>query len=398
MSDAVRWGATYWPSEAGPHMWERFDPEVVRADFAAMARHHVQVARVPVSWGAFVPRPGARNGAALAALETVLTVAAAAGVRTVLLVGPQSIGDTVSLPAFAVDHSGRGSTRVLVGGRQEPGSPRDIYAEAGMLEAQMEWLELLLSCFGSHPAIAAWDLGHDPASTIRPRHISDIASWTELLAGRLHAAGEQVWLTLGPGDFIRARGVRPGLLAAHVDVLGLAVMPQRLRIASAFPDESDVLFLLHLARQLIGESPLAVMLSLGAGDVPSAPVSLRDPGITRDAQAAEYVDRLLPQVVESGAVSLLNHPSHNPGEAVALAAPLDRISGLRQAGWFDRNNDLTALGRIWSRYSGREMLRQRVNRDPGLDAEAYFAGLPDSLLDLNAQWRSGRSADPDILV
>ncbi len=111
----------------------------------------------------------------------------------------------------------------------------------------MRWLDALLAAFAGHPAVAAWELGHDPASTIRPARIADMAGWAALLGERVRAQDEQCRLTLGQGDVVRGRGVRLAAVAEHVDALGLALRPQRLPLPGDPLDAGRGVFVVELA-------------------------------------------------------------------------------------------------------------------------------------------------------
>jgi len=70
----------------------------------------------------------------------------------------------------------------------EPGGPRDAWTDPLMLELADRWARAMAAGFANHPALAAWDLGDDPARVLRPRHIPDLAAWVAL-AGRRSGSG-----------------------------------------------------------------------------------------------------------------------------------------------------------------------------------------------------------------
>ena len=73
------------------------------------------------------------------------------------------------LPTYAIERrSPRRGLRCVTDARVVDGGPRDIYTDPLMLEVQVRWLDAMLAAFAGHPALAAWDLGHDPATTSAP--------------------------------------------------------------------------------------------------------------------------------------------------------------------------------------------------------------------------------------
>ncbi|HEX4578675.1 MAG TPA: hypothetical protein VH498_01610, partial [Candidatus Dormibacteraeota bacterium] len=207
--DQLEVGVVYLPAAVGPYLWHEFSAEVVTRDLAAIAAHRIPVIRVGLSWDAFMPTDRAPSPRRMRDLETLLAAARELGIGVVPTLFVQSIGDSVMLPAYAIDRRApRTGVRCITDARVVEGGPRDIYADPLMLEVQVRWLDAMLAAFAHHPAIVAWDLGHDPASTVRPRRIAEMAAWAALLAERVRAQEEECRLTLGQGDVVRGRGVR----------------------------------------------------------------------------------------------------------------------------------------------------------------------------------------------
>src|SRR4029077_18073704 len=132
-------------------------------------------------------------------------------------------------------------------GRVRAGGPRDMWGDPLMLEMCELWLRTMLDAFANPPAVAWWDLGHDPATTVRPRRTVQFAAWVELFGGMVRARDDQVGLTLGAGDVLTARGVRLDVVAPYVDVLGMVVPPRRLpAIGDDTSDAAAAAFTLQL--------------------------------------------------------------------------------------------------------------------------------------------------------
>ena len=386
----------YTPVRSGVHMWRAFDAGAVAADFTAIAATGIPTVRVGLAWDAFMPSDREVSRRRLGELETLLRTAASNSLRVVPVLFVQSHAGYVLLPAYAVRRdAARPGVRVLSEGRLEPGGPRDVWTDPLMLELAERWLRALLRAFAGHPAIAAWDLGHDPASTVRPVRIEDLARWVGMFADVVHEQGEQVRLTLGAADVTTARGVRLDALAPALDRLDVHAPLTALEPLGG-ADAASPLLLTLLARRLAGGAcPAGVALALPVApedpDRPPAGPGLPEPAATR------LHDELLGRLDEAGAAAvrtawqdvsgpvLETRPYRGAGEWQARCG-LRGPAGPRP--WLER---WTALAREGRAVAATEPW------PPVLDIPAYYAELPGSLLDLVAEWRRERPEPPAIL-
>jgi hypothetical protein len=249
-----------------------------------------------------------------------------------------------------------------------------------MIEAALGWLEAMLAGFAGHDAIAAWDLGHDPASSMRPRRIVDMRDWLQLMTGRLRERGQRCTLTLGTADLTTARAVRPGILASELDELAIEVDTDRLRFPGA---PADIARRATFAAQLFmrlagGETPLSVHL------VPA--------GSGSDVAAA--IDRL----VEVGCSRLYATAWSDIGPRAAEVPPFDRNPELGARGVVGVSGHPSAFGEAWIDRASHELERHAAAPWPDvLDDATYYANLPDSLSDLYAAWERGADDGPAML-
>jgi hypothetical protein len=401
--DHLEVGVTYWPAGVGPYMWQEFPVDTVRRDLAAIASRRIPVVRVLLSWDAFMPTDRAPNPRRMRDLETLLTMARELGLRTVLTLFAQSIGDCVMLPAYAIDRRApRRGVRCNTDARVADGGPRDIYADPLMLEVQVRWLTAMLAGFAGHPAIAAWDLGHDPATTIRPRRITEMAAWAGLLAERIHAVDEECRVTLGQGDVVRGRGVRLAALAEHVDAVGLVLRPQRLALPGQPLTPGRAVFLAELAEALAGATtPLMVELGIASGeieDAPGADGSFADRVTAPPDDARRAADEMLQRLIGSGVAGLHAGGWCDWGKRLIDTPPVDRRRWWSRLGIVDSTGVSKPIAEAWEAVAGRDHAVGSSSPYPvTIDVESYYANLPDSLLDLHASWEGDRGSAPAIL-
>lgn len=399
--------ATYMPAAVGPYLWHEFDPGSVENDLRGLRASGIETVRVLLAWDAFVPHHRQVSRARIRALETLLRIAAALSLRVVPVLFAQSLGDTIMLPDYAIDRAvSRRGVRVVCDGSVRDGGPRDMWTDPLMLEVQQLWLETMLDAFANHPAIAAWDLGHDPAACLRPRRIADMQAWTRTHADRIHAAGDTCWMTLDADDILSARGVRLGAVAPSVDALGMILIPQRLALARAGTLEGAAVFTLQLAQRLAGrEVRLLVHTGLATvgdddeGRAVGDRVSPRwDVELLDDERAPPLASDLLDRVVDAGMAGVVAASWSDWGPRPLAAPPADRRPSLARLGLVGTRGDYKPHGERWAAWARREPASAPAQPWPDhLDVEEYYANLPDSARQLYAEWRGGHDDHPGIL-
>ena len=385
MRTRVDAGTTYWSAATGPYLWHEFDVQRVTTELRAMSAFGVRVVRTLLPWDVFMPQRDAVPAARLRDVETLLSVAAAQSISVVPVLFAHSLGDCVMLPAYAIDvRTPRAGVRVLTDAVVQPGGPRDMYTDTLMLDTAVAWLASMLGAFAGHPAIAAWDLGHDPASTVRPRRIDDMRRWVTLLAGRVHERAERCVLTLSTRDLVNGRAVRMNALAPALDGVGLILEPEWLAAGHGL-DAHAAVFLLQLANTFAPDAtPLTAHLA-AAEDDDAAP-------------ANRYARDTVAGVIENGAAAVFAGAWASSGARVAHVPPLDHAPALGRRGLVDSGGDATVFGAAWREQFAREHERHaRVQLATRVDVDDYYANLPDSVNELYAAWEDGGRDDPAML-
>lgn len=392
-------GVLHWPADVGPYLWAELDMARMRIDLARIRAAGFSAVRLPLAWDAFMPSDRRVSRPRLRDLEAVLVAAAEISLQVVPVLFAQSWGDCVWLPAYAVHRRRpRRGVRVISDGRVQEGGPRDLYDDPLMLEVAERWIDTLLRAFAGHPGVLAWDLGHDPATTVRPRRIAHLDAWVAMMAERVHAQGARCWMTLGAADLLVARAVRPARVARHVDALGLAVAAGRLPLGGVPQDATTLAGLAALAMRvatpLLGDPvrPLIVSAAVPAED-PAHPMAAPVPGGAPDerplspAEAVATTGDILEQVTAVGAAGLIATWS-DTGERTWDAPPFDGAPWLARCGLAGVGGELKPHGRQWSALALREPAATRPAPWPArLDIEEYYANLPDSALELMQGWR-----------
>lgn len=392
MTGALTVSLDYQPAATGPFLWQAFDTAAVSSDLAAIARAGFREVRVGLAWDSFMPDARGVDPRRMGEFDTLLRVAGAHGMGIVPVLFIQAHGDCVFLPARAVMRDARRrGVRVLSEGMPEPGGPRDVWTDPLMLELADRWARAMAAGFANHPALAAWDLGDDPARVLRPRRIPDLAAWVAVAGAPLRQRGDRVQMTLGADDLLRGRGVRLGSLSSLLDRIDIAIRPAQLRRLQ-LPEPEALLFIAQLAQALAGDQGGQIGLAL------AMPSPGGDEEGMDELAAAATVDQLVERRTEAGVSALRATAWCDLHPRLRERAPYDRHDWRRRCGLLSLDGaEKPALG-PWSRLARADLAAPPPNPwPPHLDVEAFYANLPDSVLDLAAAWHREQEDRPAIL-
>jgi len=377
-------------------MWHEFDPDRVTADLRAASAMGVRIVRTLLGWDAFMPSAAAVDTTCMRRLERFMAVAERESLQVVPTLFVQSLGDCVMLPAFAIDVGNpRRGVRVVTDGVVQPGGPRDVYVDPLMIEAQLLWLETLLSAFGGHSAIAWWDIGSDPAATARPRRFAHLREWATLMTATLRDRGERSGLTLAAEDIVTARGVRLDVVADLVDHLGIALDPLLLPIRAPEPSVAPTLFVTQLAQRLSGVD--ALHLHPGTCERNGDAVETL-PECADAASVGRYAGDAVSALSTAGCGGLFAVQWSHCDARAAQSPPFDQAPRLSRRGLVDAAGAHTRFGESWSREVRHEReVQPAVPWPPRIDVESFYSNLPESVQDLYVAWEREQRDDPAML-
>jgi len=389
---------TYWSREVGPYVWHEYDAERTKAELRAIksAGHHV--VRAHLLWDAFMPTPARVEPARLRDFERFLATASSLSLQVVPVLFAQTLGRCMMLPGYAIDVGARRApVRAVQNAVAQPGGPRYLYTDPLMLDVCVTWIDEMLAGFAGHPAIAMWDLGHDPAGGVRPRRIEDLQKWVALLARRVHEREQRCMMSLSADDLVAARAVRPALIGAAVDALGIDLTGGALAHAGGALEPAAVAFLVQLGEALAVSAPLIAHLGPHAIERDG---SSAEPGGAPDIDALtrRFAEGAIDAATESGCAGVMASMWSGPGPRALTVPPFDRDVQLRHAGVIDGSGTPTAFGGVWIEQVRHE--RERTAPAPlrsHIDIDDYYANLPDSLHELHAAWERGSSEQPAML-
>ncbi len=387
---------TYWSREVGPYVWHEYDDARTVGELRAIksAGHHT--VRTHLLWDAFMPTPARVEPARLRNLEHFLNVATELSLQVVPVLFVQALGGCLMLPSYAIDVGARrNDVRVVTDAVTQPGGSRYVYTDQMMLEVCVRWIDEILSAFAGHPAIVTWDLGHDPAGGVRPQRIEHLRSWLALISERIHEREQRCMLSLSADDLVIARAVRPAVVRTLVDTVGLDLSGAALAQVGGERDPAAAIFLAQLCESLSNSAPLIAHLQRIRQE---AGTNTDDTEEDDDALTRRFVGGAFDGLVDCGCVGLMAAMWSNPGPRAAQVPPFDRRLYMRHAGVVDASGVETAFGSVWTEAARHE--RERSVPSPWLehiDADDYYANLPESLLELRAAWERGSGDHPAML-
>ena len=396
MRQPVDIGVTYWSREVGPYVWHEYDAARTEAELRAIQSSGHRTVRTHLLWDAFMPTPSRVEPARQRNFEHFLSVAAELSLQVIPVLCVQTLGGCVMLPTYAIDvATRRRGVRAVTDAVTQPGGPRYIYTDQLMLEVCSRWIDEMLGAFAGHPAIAMWDIGHDPAAGVRPQRIEHLRTWTAMMSERIHARDQRCMLTLSADDLVVARAVRPALIAGVVDVIGIDLSGNALAQVGGVLDAAAATFLMQLAESLTDSAPLVAHLH------PSEQTAAHDDvdaELDDGAETRRFVAAAVDALVDCGCTGLMAAMWSNPGPRAAEVPPFDRHHRLRDAGVVNASGAETAFGSAWLEEARRERERSAPNPWPAhIDVEDYYANLPESLHELRAAWERGSSEYPAML-
>ena len=386
---------TYWSREVGPYIWHEYDAARTEVELRAIKASGHRTVRTHLLWDAFMPTPSRVEPARQRNFEHFVGVAAELSLQVIPVLFVQTLAGCVMLPAYAIDlDARRPGVRAVTDAVTQPGGPRYVYTDQLMLEVCARWIDEMLSAFAGHPAIATWDMGHDPAGGVRPQRIEHLRAWTAMMSERIHEREQRCMLSLSADDLVIARAVRPAEVARLVDVVGLDLSANALAQVGGTLEPAAATFLAQLGESLTGSAPLFAHLQAAERTVASGD----DDELDDDAQTRRFVAGAVDALVDCGCAGLIAAMWSSPGPRAAEVPPFDRRHDLRDAGLMDASGAETAFGSIWLEEARRERERFVPNPWPAtIDVEDYYANLPESLHELRAAWERGSSEYPAML-
>ena len=312
-AEPFRLGINYWPARTAMRWWTMFDEGETAEDFARIAAGGFDSVRVFLLWEAFQPEPDRVDPRMLERLVTVADLAGRAGldIMPTLFTGHMSGVDWI--PGWALGGAERDARfRVVSGGRVVEDGLRNWYVDDDVMRAQALLAGRAAEALAGHGALWAWDLGNENSNCVVPADRELARRWLSRMTSAIRAADGAARITIGihMEDLEEDRRLGPREAADACDFLTMHGYPIYARWARSGTDEALVPFLARVTRWLGGGADVLFsefgLPTYREGDRASehARATSASP-LIEEAEAAEYVRRVLPGLREAGATGAM---------------------------------------------------------------------------------------------
>jgi hypothetical protein len=425
-------GVNYWPRRTALAMWERFDAGEIGEDFARIAGLGLDTVRFFLRWDSFQPRAADIDPVMLDRLESVVTLAGAAGLRALPVLFCGHMDGVNWLPAWVLDRTApHGQYRTITPEGESRLGIGNMYA-GPLLEAQLTFARAVGARLAAHPALAAWDIGHAFSSVREPSHAkvrsgehsqapadeAAVAQWSRRLTDALHE-NSAVPVTAGThaADLLTDRNIRLGSLCAP---FGFASM-QADTVSSAFARnrlDPEVLPFLTMLTAGFSMQPVRVT---GFGNptcppnkfsaferfaLPSEPPNLTispDDGVfatypclTEDENAS-YCTNVLERLHADGRLGADWWCWADYPEELAAAPPFDRAPHARSCGIIRTDGSEKPVATALAAFARQARTVREPHDMPMIASAYYYRTLPTStttLYEAFLQFVAARRSEP----
>jgi endo-1,4-beta-mannosidase len=312
-AEPFRLGINYWPARTAMRWWTTFDERETAGDLARIADGGFDSVRIFLLWEAFQPGPDHVDPQMLERLATVANLADHAGltIMPTLFTGHMSGVDWI--PEWALGGVERDARfRVVSGGRIVEHGLRNWYLDDDIVRAQAMLATQAAEALAGHGALWAWDLGNENSNCVVPTDRELARRWLSRMTSAIRAADDATRVTIGihMEDLEEDRRLGPREAAEVCDFLTMHGYPIYAPWARGATDDAVVPFLASLTRWLGGGAGVLFsefgLPTYREGDEASELARTTSPSpLTEEAEAAEYVRRVLAGLRDAGAIGAM---------------------------------------------------------------------------------------------
>lgn len=363
-------GINYWPRSSAMAMWKQFDLGECREDMARIASWGCTHVRFFLLWENFQLRRDTVDREALANLEAFLESAQRWQLHCMPTLFTGHMSGVNWLPPWTLEaamHPNKFRTIAL--GRTLTSAAKDFYKQP-LLEAQLRLARAVSESVGSHPALAAWDLGNEFSNLRFPESAADAVQWskqlTEALAQRSKAP---VTAGIHGDDFFEDRRIRPSQVCAPLTFCTMHGYAMYAPFARSKNDPEVVPFLGQLAGSFAQKR---VLLS----EVGFTTHGTRQEDL--EAQAAAYAYGVLDRLQRRGSLGAFWWCYADYADELRSQPPFDRAPHELGFGVIRADGSEKPVAETLRRFAAERRVVS-VAPAPIADETAYYAGLPESL-------------------
>ncbi len=363
-----RLGVNYWPAAKGVTLWKDFDIDEVHCDMNTIAELGLDLVRVFLTWEDFQPDPEGVNCCALSRLTRLCDAVAAEGLKVIVTLNTGHLCGHNWAPAWLLDaeaHPFHDQPVVSMGQRVAAGY-RDPYTDPMARKAALRLVRAVARTLSDHQAVWAYDLGNAPDLFADPANSTTARDWYVELAGAIRNLDEKHAITCGlcaqslsSQTALRVDDAFVSSCFASIQANPEGQVPDR-----SFLDENRAAFSCALTTALSSKPCFAS--EWGISTAPAelrriSPEQLSSMGHgywATESAVADFAERLLPKLVEVGALGALlgNYSDYDP--SLFGRPPYDTCQHERSRGLFRADGTIKPHAQIISDFAESNPLVQ----------------------------------------
>lgn len=383
MSQPFILGVNYWPRRKAMYWWQDFDADEVREEFDIIASLGMTVVRVFLLWDDWMPTPDTVCDECLDNLGTVLDIAAERGLKldvtffTGHMSGPNwsprwLLADDVPFPAGTV-------RQVVSAGEVVASSYRNMFHDETAIEAAELLLRTVVGRYARHSAVWMWNLGNEPDLFAWPHDYEAGRAWVRRMTQLIKQldAAHPVTCGLHIESLTKDNGLRVNEVYAETDVAVMHGYPMYADWSQSPLDPDFVPYICALTTALTGKPTLMEEWGGCTTDKPQSEVwtwegygEQRQQFMASEAALAEYVEQVLPRLVEVGATGAMLWCFADYDEALWDKPPCDESKHERFFGLVRPDGTLKPHAEVMRRFAATNPTVQPAKRTVTLDVSA----------------------------
>ncbi len=301
------------------YWWSNFEADEVREEFALLAELGMNVVRIFLLWDDFQPTPDAVSPEALQNLTTVCDIAAEnnLGLDVTFFTGHMSgpnwsprwlLARDVPPPSYWVK-------QVVSGGVVVDSLYRNMFHDPMALDAARLLLTTVVTALKDHPGVWMWNLGNEPDLFSIPNTPAEGKAWVREMTQLIKSIDPVHPVTCGlhVASLHQDNGLRINDVFGETDVAVMHAYPMYLPWARHNLDPDLVPYTCAMVTALSGKPTLMEEWG-GCTNHPGLPSEVwewraygepRKQFMASEEDFAEYIEAVLPRLVEVGATGSL---------------------------------------------------------------------------------------------
>ena len=351
-----RLGVNYWPAAKGVTLWKDFDIDEVHCDMNTIAELGLDLVRVFLTWEDFQPDPEGVNCCALSRLTRLCDAVAAEGLKAIITLNTGHLSGHNWAPAWLLDAQAQpfDDQPVVSMGQRGATGYRNPYTDPMARKAALRLVRAVARTLSDHQAVWAYDLGNAPDMFARPSSPKMARDWYDELAGALRNLDDKHAITCGlcAQSLCSPTALRVDDVFTSSCFASIQAYPGELAQGRNFLDADLAAFSCALTTALSNKPCFASEWGLstspaGQEQILSDQFSSMGRGYSAtETVVADFAERLLPKLVEVGALGALlgNYSDYDP--SLFGRPPYDTCQNERSRGLFRADGTIKPHGQV----------------------------------------------------